>query len=147
LIDNQRGFTLIEMLVVAAILGLLAAVAIPRFAATKQRAYSASMVSDLKNLIAAQEGFFSVYHDYANGVGSAEVGGPGTKGRIRFAPSQYNTLTVQRRAGAATGPGWTATVRNSRVTNKAIDICGIYVGNSAYTPNAAVKSQGIPACY
>ena len=56
---NRKGFTLIELLIVVVIIGILAAIAIPKFAATKQKAYLASMKSDLRNLATAQEGYFA----------------------------------------------------------------------------------------
>jgi type IV pilus assembly protein PilA len=55
---KSRGFTLIELLIVVVIVGLLAAIAIPKLANTKQKAYVAQMKSDLKNLATAEEGFF-----------------------------------------------------------------------------------------
>ena len=49
--SNKKGFTLIELLIVVVIIGILAAIAIPKFANTKEKAYIASMKSDLRNLI------------------------------------------------------------------------------------------------
>jgi prepilin-type N-terminal cleavage/methylation domain-containing protein len=62
---NRKGFTLIELLIVVVIIGILAAIAIPKFANTKQKAVVASMKSDLRNLVTAQEAFFSDNNDYA----------------------------------------------------------------------------------
>ena len=62
---NRKGFTLIELLIVVVIIGILAAIAIPKFANTKQKAIVASMKSDLRNLVTAQEAFFSDNNDYA----------------------------------------------------------------------------------
>lgn len=54
---QKRGFTLIELLIVVVIIGILAAVAIPKFQSTKGKANYAAMKSDLHNLTTAQEAF------------------------------------------------------------------------------------------
>jgi len=56
---NRKGFTLIELLIVVVIIGILAAIAIPKFANTKEKAYIASMKSDLRNLVTAEEAYFA----------------------------------------------------------------------------------------
>src|SRR5258708_39833045 len=58
-LNTRKGFTLIELLIVVVIIGILAAIAIPKFASTKEKAYLASMKSDLRNLVTAQEAYFS----------------------------------------------------------------------------------------
>jgi prepilin-type N-terminal cleavage/methylation domain-containing protein len=58
-LSNRKGFTLIELLIVVVIIGILAAVAIPKFANTKEKAYVASMKSDLKNLVTVEESYFA----------------------------------------------------------------------------------------
>jgi prepilin-type N-terminal cleavage/methylation domain-containing protein len=57
--SNRQGFTLIELLIVVVIIGILAAVAIPKFSNTKEKAYVATMKSDLKNLVSTQESYFA----------------------------------------------------------------------------------------
>ena len=52
---NRKGFTLIELLIVVVIIGILAAIAIPKFSNTREKAYIASMKSDLRNLATAEE--------------------------------------------------------------------------------------------
>jgi prepilin-type N-terminal cleavage/methylation domain-containing protein len=47
MLTNKKGFTLIELLIVVVIIGILAAIAIPKFANTKEKAYVTAMKSDL----------------------------------------------------------------------------------------------------
>src|SRR5215208_2770308 len=56
---NRRGFTLIELLVVVVVIGILAALGIPKYANSKSKGYVTMMKSDLRNLINAEESFFS----------------------------------------------------------------------------------------
>lgn len=145
---SRKGFTLIELLVVVAVIGILATIALPRLQATRERAVAASMVSDLRNLVTAEEDFFAAYLDYAPQVAPAEVAGPGGKGRVRFVPSPGNVLAITRRGpNNARGSGWSATAKNPAVTNKRFDVCGVFVGNKAYAPNKAVTAEGAVACY
>jgi len=54
----RRGFTLIELLIVVVIIGVLAAIAIPKFQNTKGKANLAYLKSDLRNLATAEEAFY-----------------------------------------------------------------------------------------
>ena len=65
---RRQGFTLIELLIVVVIIGILAAIAIPKFANTKGKAIVASMKSDLRNLASAQEGYWVENRTYYGGA-------------------------------------------------------------------------------
>ena len=56
---NQKGFTLIELMIVIAIIGILAAIAIPQFAAYRKKAYNSAALSDLKNLKTSAEAYYA----------------------------------------------------------------------------------------
>ncbi|MFN8652324.1 MAG: prepilin-type N-terminal cleavage/methylation domain-containing protein [Gemmatimonadales bacterium] len=137
---NRKGFTLIELLIVVVIIGILAAIAIPKFANTKQKAVVASMKSDLRNLVTAQEAYFSDRNTYATAIGATQAAGV-----VAFTPSSGNVLSAITTAGTGGAGGWSATVTNPAVT-QAPTTCGIFVGAAA-APNAAVTQEGAPACW
>lgn len=146
--ESKRGFTIIELVVVMAIIGILATIGIPKLRNTRERASRASMLTDLKNLIALQEAYFSSTNDYAGGVTTGpEILAVGDGGRITFRPSTGNVVTLSRMTTGVNGAGWSATATNPQVTSPESDVCGIFVGHTSYAPNAAVTQPGIPVCY
>jgi type IV pilus assembly protein PilA len=136
--SKKKGFTLIELLIVVVIIGILAAIAIPRFATTKEKAYIASMKSDLKNLATAQEACFASQTPNAYCAQGVITAAP-----YSIAPSggAAATLTVT----TANATGWAATINDTRVTSGTAN-CGIFSGGAA-APNAAVTTEGVPACW
>jgi type IV pilus assembly protein PilA len=125
MLSNRKGFTLIELLIVVVIIGILAAIAIPKFANTKERAYIAQMKSDLKNLATAQEAYFSTGLTYGDAAQLTPFFQP-TAGVTGF--------TVTPVAG-----GWSAVIGNVNT-----DItCDIFVG-AANTSTTAPDGQ--PEC-
>ena len=71
---NEKGFTLIELMIVIAIIGILAAIAIPQFNAYRARSYNASANSDLRNAITAQEGYFIDHDAYSGSIPDLTAG-------------------------------------------------------------------------
>src|SRR6266704_2444146 len=88
---NRKGFTLIELLIVVVIIGILAAIAIPKFANTKEKAYIASMKSDLRNLVTAEEAYFADSVKYSTSVACAN---PPTPGTVAFCTTTGNKLAA-----------------------------------------------------
>jgi len=56
---GQKGFTLIELMIVIAIIGILAAIAIPQFTQYRKRAYDASAKADLKSAYTAAQAYYN----------------------------------------------------------------------------------------
>ena len=130
---NRKGFTLIELLIVVVIIGILAAIAIPKFANTKEKAYLASMKSDLRNMATVEEGYFSDYQAYT--AGTAKNQGGTTQSLSGFVPS----AGVEVVAAATGGTGWSATAAHSATTKT----CSIFIGVAAVGP-ATVEAE--PKC-
>jgi prepilin-type N-terminal cleavage/methylation domain-containing protein len=135
--QNRKGFTLIELLIVVVIIGILAAIAIPKFASTKEKAYLAAMKSDLRNLVTAEEAYFSDNQAYLTGTAS-NTGGSGTEldATTHYVPSAGVSVTV-----TASGNGWAAEATHS-ATGKT---CDIFVGDGASTVGVAAI-EGEPKC-
>ncbi len=61
---EQKGFTLVELMIVVAIIGILAAIAIPQFAAYRERGYIAAMQSDANSVRIAEEAYYVQNNSY-----------------------------------------------------------------------------------
>ena len=139
----KKGFTLIELLIVVVIIGILAAVAIPKFSNTKQRASRSAGVADMRNLATAQEGFFADSNRYA---GTADIGtGPG---RMNFTPSNGNGAPPLGPVGGVftlvnSPTGWSAVI-----TIPGAQFCGIFSGNAVRPPGMnPLNPEGVPTCW
>jgi type IV pilus assembly protein PilA len=124
---NRKGFTLIELLIVVVIIGILAAIAIPKFANTKEKAYIASMKSDLRNLATAQESYFADNLVYGSAYGTAV-------GQVQFQSSQGVTVS----STGASGLGWSANAIHTGTSQT----CNIFAGDLV----VGASKDGVPEC-
>jgi prepilin-type N-terminal cleavage/methylation domain-containing protein len=111
--SRHSGFTLIELLIVVVIIGILAAVAIPKFATTKGKAYAASMRSDLRNLATAEEGYYFSHEAYTSDLA-----------QLDFQPSSGVVITF----GEAGVSGWSA--KTTHQLSSPIS-CAMFVGGAS----------------
>ena len=125
---DRSGFTLIELLIVVVIIGILAAVAIPKFSTTKEKAYIASMKADLRNLATTQEAYLYDFATYYTGA----VPGSGFDLNV----TQGVAIVLQN----VTVAGWAATSTHVQSTQT----CAIYIG--AGGPLAPATREGAPSC-
>jgi prepilin-type N-terminal cleavage/methylation domain-containing protein len=125
---SRAGFTLIELLIVVVIIGLLAAIAIPKFDYTKRLAFTSTMKSDLRNLATAQESYWNDNGAYY--AGTLPAAG------IIYTPSPNTLITIN----VANGSGWAATATH---VNTSV-VCALYSGPVA-APTPAT-TEGMIAC-
>jgi len=104
--SKKKGFTLIELLIVVVIIGILAAIAIPKFSQTKEKAYVAAMKSDLRNLATYEESYA------ADSSGAYFSGTSATPASMQGFQASQNVSVA---AVAVAGPPatWTATATHS----------------------------------
>ena len=118
---NRKGFTLIELLIVVVIIGILAAIAIPKFATTKDKAKLASIKTDLRNYMTAQEAYFSDNATY------------GTDAQLSAAPYSFTLSSGNAFTASAGAAGtWSAAVNNTSIS-AGTNSCKVTVGGGGAT--------------
>ena len=122
---SEHGFTLVELLIVTVILGVLAAIAIPKFRNTKEQAIVATLKADLRNLATAQESYtydFSTYY-----AGALPSGG------FVYRVSTGVTVTLS----SVTAYAWAATAAHTGTTRT----CALFIGNATAPTPATMEGE------
>jgi prepilin-type N-terminal cleavage/methylation domain-containing protein len=123
---HKSGFTIIELLIVVVVIGILTAIAVPKFQQVKGRARAAAMKADIRNLATAQEVYLSTNQVYATSI--AALGFTGSEGVV---------ITIV----SGTGGGWSATATHPLSYPL---VCSIYHGTAA--PVAPATREGVIMC-
>jgi type IV pilus assembly protein PilA len=120
---RRGGFTLIELLIVVVVIGVLAAIAIPKFSATREKAFLSSMKSDLRNLATLQD----LYHNsnFTYSTNQADLG---------FRASDGIIVSIS----TATGQGWAASAVHVGFPGES---CALFQGNATPVAPATVEGQ------
>ena len=121
----RKAFTLVELLIVIAIIAILAAIAIPQFSKYKQRAYVAAMKSDAHNIIAAEEAYYAQKDEYVN---PSDLGIK-LSNHVSFADSGTHNCTD--------GPGYYFTLQHANLPN------GPYVKFDSCSDSAPVEISSL----
>lgn len=108
-IRSRQGFTLIELLIVVVIIGILAAIAVPKFAATKDKTKLAAIKSDVRNLMNAEEAYYVDFMAYTTAI-------------TTFFPSPGNLVTL-----TANTSSYTISATNASITS-GFTRCEVEVG-------------------
>jgi type IV pilus assembly protein PilA len=140
---NRKGFTLIELLIVVVIIGILAAIALPKFGATRERAYVSAMSSDLRNLQTSME------MCHVSDVGKDPYTYDGcTLLLMQFTPSQGVSLNAVAPAESAeltisdSGQGWSAYATHGGTSTR----CAVWVGDADAEAPAGENEPGVVRC-
>ena len=127
--DRTHGFTLIELLIVVVVIGILAAIAIPKYSSMRERAFISAVTSDLKNLASQQEIYHSTYQTYAANVTDM----------TNLTLSDRVVITVNE----ADGTGWAATGYHDALSGRP---CGIFYGDALAANAAPATTGGVVVC-
>lgn len=130
--SRRPGFTLIELLMVIVILGILAAIAMPKLGKTRERAYFKAVMSDLRNLQSQQEIYFALQQNNFNYA-------PVTTSLPNYNTSNGVTVLITEAASS----GWAATGTHTGL--EVTQLCAVFAGTVNAVP-APASTPGVVTC-
>jgi type IV pilus assembly protein PilA len=112
--DDERGFTLIELMVVVLIIAILIAIAIPTFLGARKRAQDRAAQSDLRNALTAEKTFYTDFQSYAGATGADLASLQDIEASLNWGTAPTATVVGVKRADIV-APSVTTTVSNGIV--------------------------------
>ena len=133
---KQKGFSLIELLIVVAIILIIAAIAIPNLLRSRMAANEASAVGSMRTINTAEVTYASTYPDQGFAALKTLGGDPGTTA------SKTNALLLDNVLGCSTGTNTNSCPKSGYTF--AVTVSGGTGDGNDSTPNATYLAKGDP---
>ena len=131
----KKGFTMIELIFVIVILGILASVAIPRLAATREDAEISAAVANLRTLVSDINAYYTVKGDFTGAKWSEITNVPldsATTNAVGTATGSTATATAHLKVGGKNCIGVAAVNKN-----------GVKPAHIKFIPDSTNKDKGV----